>query len=710
MTGRVVYDCAQKRGIFWLKVSCESAYMKTNPERLQSSPHSCVKGRIKWYNLQSGWNRGNNSSRPFSMKRKRAFLFAENERRMGVMIKVTLKDGVVKEFDASVSVLEIAESISAGLARNACVGIVDGEAQDLRYVVDKDSKVEICTFDDEEGTSHIMAQAVKRLFPETKLAIGPSIADGFYYDFDRETPFTEDDLTHIEEEMKKIVKEDLKLERFELPRADAIKLMEEKGEPYKVELINDLPEDSIISFYKQGEYTDLCAGPHLMSTKPVKAFKLMSVAGAYWRGNEKNKMLSRIYGTAYPKASELEAYLNLLEEAKKRDHRKLGKELKLFALLEEGPGFPFFLPKGMVLKNTLMEYWREIHRKAGYVEISTPIILSRKLWENSGHWDHYKDNMYTTVIDDEDYAVKPMNCPGGMLVYKQDLHSYRDLPMRVAEIGLVHRHEKSGALHGLMRVRCFNQDDAHIFMTEEQIPEEISGVISLIDQVYKLFGFKYHIELSTRPEDSMGSDEAWETATNGLISALKANNIDYVVNEGDGAFYGPKIDFHLEDSLGRTWQCGTIQLDMQMPERFDLTYTDKDGVKKRPVMIHRVCFGSIERFIGILIEHYAGAFPTWLSPVQAKVLTISEKSDSYAEGVAKKLEEAGIRVETDLRAEKIGFKIREARSERVPYILVVGEKDAEANMVSLRTREGEEGQKALDEVIERMKKEIKDRV
>ena len=632
------------------------------------------------------------------------------------MIKVTLKDGVVKEFDAPKTVLEIAENISAGLARNACVGLVDGEVQDLRFVVDKDAKVEILTFDDEEGkkafrhtASHIMAQAIKRLFPETKLAIGPSIADGFYYDFDRESPFTEDDLKHIEEEMKKIVKEDLKLERFELPREEAIKFMEEKGEPYKVELIKDLPEDSVISFYKQGEFTDLCAGPHLMSTKPVKAFKLMSVAGAYWRGDEKNKMLSRIYGTAYTKASDLDAYLTMLEEAKKRDHRKLGKELKLFTLLEEGPGFPFFLPKGMIVKNTLIDFWREIHKKAGYVEVSTPIILNRQLWERSGHWDHYKENMYTTVIDDEDYAIKPMNCPGGMLVYKQDLHSYRDLPLRVGELGIVHRHEKSGALHGLMRVRCFTQDDAHIFMTPEQIRDEIKGVVALIDSVYKLFGFKYHVELSTRPEDSMGSDEAWETATNGLKGALEDLGMDYVINEGDGAFYGPKIDFHLQDSIGRTWQCGTIQLDMNLPERFELEYTDKDGSKKRPVMIHRVCFGSIERFIGILIEHYAGAFPTWLSPVQAKVLTISEKFNDYAADVAAKLEAAGIRVETDDRAEKIGFKIREARNERIPYIIVVGEKDVEANMVSLRTRAGEEGQKSLDEVIERMTKEIKER-
>ena len=632
------------------------------------------------------------------------------------MIKVTLKDGVVKEFDAPKTVLEIAENISAGLARNACAGLVDGEVQDLRFVVDKDAKVEILTFDDEEGkkafrhtASHIMAQAIKRLFPETKLAIGPSIADGFYYDFDRESPFTEDDLKHIEEEMKKIVKEDLKLERFELPREEAIKFMEEKGEPYKVELIKDLPEDAVISFYKQGEFTDLCAGPHLMSTKPVKAFKLMSVAGAYWRGDEKNKMLSRIYGTAYTKASDLDAYITMLEEAKKRDHRKLGKELKLFTLLEEGPGFPFFLPKGMIVKNTLIDFWREIHKKAGYVEVSTPIILNRQLWERSGHWDHYKENMYTTVIDDEDYAIKPMNCPGGMLVYKQDLHSYRDLPLRVGELGIVHRHEKSGALHGLMRVRCFTQDDAHIFMTPEQIRDEIKGVVALIDSVYKLFGFKYHVELSTRPEDSMGSDEAWETATNGLKGALEDLGMDYVINEGDGAFYGPKIDFHLQDSIGRTWQCGTIQLDMNLPERFELEYTDKDGSKKRPVMIHRVCFGSIERFIGILIEHYAGAFPTWLSPVQAKVLTISEKFNDYAADVAAKLEAAGIRVETDDRAEKIGFKRREARNERIPYIIVVGEKDVEANMVSLRTRAGEEGQKSLDEVIERMTKEIKER-
>ena len=633
-------------------------------------------------------------------------------------MKITLKDGVVKEFDNAVSVLEIAKSISEGLARNACAGIVDGEVKDLRFVVDKDAEVSICTFEDEAGkmafrhtASHILAQAVKRLYPEAKIAIGPAIADGFYYDFDREKAFTQEELEALEVEMKKIAKEDIPIERFELPRAEAIKYMEEREEPYKVELIQDLPEDAVISFYKQGDFTDLCAGPHLMSTKTVKAIKLTSVAGAYGRGSEKNKMLSRIYGTAYPKASELDAYLTMMEEAKKRDHRKLGKELKLFALLDEGPGFPFFLPKGMVLKNTLLDYWREIHKKAGYVEISTPIILNRELWYRSGHWEHYKDNMYTTVIDGEDYAVKPMNCPGGMLVYKQDMHSYRDLPMRVAEIGLVHRHEKSGALHGLMRVRCFNQDDAHIFMTEEQIKDEISGVISLIDGVYKLFGFKYHIELSTRPEDSMGSDEAWEIATAGLQNALDENGIEYTINEGDGAFYGPKIDFHLEDSIGRTWQCGTIQLDMQMPERFELEYTAADGTKKRPVMIHRVCFGSIERFIGILIEHFAGQFPVWLSPVQVKVLPISEKFADYAKSVEDALDAAGIRVETDNRAEKIGYKIREARNERVPYIIVVGEKDQEANMVSLRSRKnGEEGQVALADFIARIKEEIDTKV
>ena len=627
-------------------------------------------------------------------------------------MKITLKDGVVKEFDNAVSVLEIAKSISEGLARNACAGIVDGEVKDLRFVVDKDAEVSICTFEDEAGkmafrhtASHILAQAVKRLYPEAKIAIGPAIADGFYYDFDREKAFTQEELEALEVEMKKIAKEDIPIERFELPRAEAIKYMEEREEPYKVELIQDLPEDAVISFYKQGDFTDLCAGPHLMSTKTVKAIKLTSVAGAYWRGSEKNKMLSRIYGTAYPKASELDAYLTMMEEAKKRDHRKLGKELKLFALLDEGPGFPFFLPKGMVLKNTLLDYWREIHKKAGYVEISTPIILNRELWYRSGHWEHYKDNMYTTVIDGEDYAVKPMNCPGGMLVYKQDMHSYRDLPMRVAEIGLVHRHEKSGALHGLMRVRCFNQDDAHIFMTEEQIKDEISGVISLIDGVYKLFGFKYHIELSTRPEDSMGSDEAWEIATAGLQNALDENGIEYTINEGDGAFYGPKIDFHLEDSIGRTWQCGTIQLDMQMPERFELEYTAADGTKKRPVMIHRVCFGSIERFIGILIEHFAGKFPVWLAPVQVKVIPVSEKSMEYAQGVYDQLKAAGIRTELDRKDEKVGYKIRQAQLEKVPFMLVLGEKEAAEGKITVRSRDkGDLGVADLSTFIADVKK------
>lgn len=633
------------------------------------------------------------------------------------MIKVTLKDGIVKEYNEGISVYEIAKDISEGLARNACCGLVNGEVQDLRYPVNEDCKIEICTFDTPEGkrafrhtASHVMAQAIKRLYPETKLAIGPSIDDGFYYDFDREKAFTHEELEAIEKEMKKIVKEDIPLERFELPRAEAIKFMQEKEEPYKVQLIEDLPEDAVISFYKQGDFTDLCAGPHLMSTKPIKAFKLMSVAGAYWRGNEKNKMLSRIYGTAYTKAADLDAYLTMLEEARKRDHRKIGKELKLFALLDEGQGFPFFLPNGMIIKNTLIDYWREIHRKAGYVEVQTPIILNRQLWERSGHWDHYKENMYTTVIDDVEHAIKPMNCPGGMLVYKQEMHSYKDLPLRVGELGIVHRHEKSGQLHGLMRVRCFTQDDAHIFMTPEQIRSEIKGVVELIDSVYKLFGFKYHVELSTRPEDSMGSDEAWEMATEGLRGALEDMGMDYVVNEGDGAFYGPKIDFHLQDSIGRTWQCGTIQLDMNLPERFELEYVDKDGTKKRPVMIHRVCFGSIERFIGILIEHFAGMFPTWLAPVQVKVLPISEKFVDYAEGIKEQLEERGIRVELDDRDEKIGFKIREARNERVPYMLIVGEKDIEAGKVSVRSRaNGEEGQADLSEFIARIEEEIKTR-
>lgn len=630
---------------------------------------------------------------------------------------ITLKDGSTKEYAEAKSVIEIASDISEGLARVACAGEVDGEVVDLRTVVDRDCELNILTFDSEGGkgafrhtTSHIMAQAIKRLFPEVKLAIGPSIEDGFYYDIDSDEPITAEDLPKIEAEMKKIVKENLAITRFTKPRAEAIEFFKEKNEPYKVELIENLPEDSEISFYQQGEFVDLCAGPHLMTTKPVKAFKLTSLAGAYWRGSEKNKMLTRIYGTSYTKKADLEEYITRMEEAKKRDHRKLGKELGLFMMKEEGPGFPFFLPKGMVLKNTLLDYWREIHNKAGYVEISTPIMLSRHLWETSGHWDHYKENMYTTVIDETDFAIKPMNCPGGILVYKSEPRSYRDLPLRMGELGLVHRHEKSGQLHGLMRVRCFTQDDAHIFMTPEQIRDEIKGVARLIDSVYQLFGFKYHVELSTRPEDSMGSDEDWEIATEGLRGALDDLGLDYVVNEGDGAFYGPKIDFHLEDSIGRTWQCGTIQLDFQLPLRFECEYIGADGEKHRPIMIHRVAFGSIERFIGILIEHFAGAFPTWLAPVQVKVLPISEKYMDYANKVMNDLKDAGIRTEIDDRAEKIGYKIREARLQKIPYMLVVGAKEEEEGKVSVRSRfMGDEGAKDLNEFIDSVKEEIKNR-
>ncbi len=551
---------------------------------------------------------------------------------------------------------------------------------------------------------------LKRLYPDVKLAIGPSIAEGFYYDIDSETPIQTNDLAKIEAEMKKVVKEALPITRFTKPREEAIAYFEEKNEPYKVELIQDLPEGAEISFYQQGEFVDLCAGPHLMSTKPVKAFKLTSLAGAYWRGSEKNKMLTRIYGTAYTKKAELEEYLNRMEEAKKRDHRKLGKELGLFMMSDEGPGFPFFLPKGMVLKNTLLDYWREIHQKAGYVEISTPIILNRHLWETSGHWDHYKENMYTTVIDEQDYAIKPMNCPGGILVYQSEPRSYRDLPLRMGELGLVHRHEKSGQLHGLMRVRCFTQDDAHIFMMPEQIRDEIKGVAKLIDEVYQLFGFKYHVELSTRPEDSMGSDEDWDMATTALQGALDDLGLSYSVNEGDGAFYGPKIDFHLEDSIGRTWQCGTIQLDFQLPMRFNCEYIGADGEKHRPIMIHRVVFGSIERFIGILIEHFAGAFPTWLSPVQVKVLPISDKYMDYAGKVLDDLKENGIRAEIDTRAEKIGYKIREARLQKIPYMLVVGAKEEEEGKVSVRSRFlGDEGAKDLSVFVSDIKEEIRTR-
>jgi len=552
-----------------------------------------------------------------------------------------------------------------------------------------------------------MAQAVKRLFPSTKLAIGPAIDNGFYYDFDSDRTFTPEDLEKIEEEMKKIIKEDFPLERFELPREEAIKFMKEKNETYKVELIQDLPEDAVISFYKQGEFVDLCAGPHVPSTGKIKAFKLLNVAGAYWRGNEKNKMLQRIYGTSFTKKSELDEYINRLEEAKKRDHRKLGKELDLYQIMEEGPGFPFFLPKGMVLRNVLENFWREEHKKWGYQEIRTPLILNEDLWHRSGHWDHYKDNMYFTKIDENNYAIKPMNCPGGMLVYKRKMHSYRELPQRLAELGLVHRHELSGALHGLMRVRCFTQDDAHIFMLPEQVKQEIINVINLIDYFYGVFGFNYHVELSTRPEDSMGSDEQWEMATNGLKEALEEKGIKYKINEGDGAFYGPKIDFHLEDSIGRTWQCGTIQLDFQMPQKFELTYIGADGEKHTPVMIHRVVFGSIERFIAILTEHYAGAFPTWLAPVQVKILPIADKHHDYVLELQKKLEQNDIRVEVDLRNEKIGYKIREAQLEKIPYMLVIGDKEMESNMVAVRSRkDGDQGIVAVDEFINNILNEI----
>lgn len=630
-------------------------------------------------------------------------------------MKITLKDGVVKEYDSGITVADIAKDISMGLYRNACACTINGKVADLRTAVAEDSTVSILTFDDEDGkkafnhtASHIMAQAVKRLYPDVKLTIGPAIKDGFYYDFDTETPFGPEDLQAIEAEMKKIVKEGLVLEKFELPVDEAVSLMKEKNEPYKIELIEEHAEKGeAISFYKQGEFTELCAGPHLMSVSPVKAFKLTNCTGAYWRGDAKNKMLCRVYGTAFPKASMLDEHLKMLEEAKKRDHRKLGKELELFTIMEEGPGFPFFLPKGMVLKNLLIDYWREIHRKAGYYEIQTPIILSRKLWERSGHWDHYKENMYTTVIDDEDFAIKPMNCPGGILVYKSKMRSYKDLPLRMGELGIVHRHELSGALHGLMRVRCFTQDDAHIFMTREQIKEEIKGVVRLIDDAYNTFGFKYHIELSTKPENSMGSDEDWDIATDALKAAITELGYDFEINEGDGAFYGPKLDFHLTDCIGRTWQCGTIQLDFQLPERFELEYTGADGAKHRPIMIHRVVFGSIERFIGILTEHYAGAFPTWLAPVQVKLLPIADRHIDYVRQLQEKLEKAGIRCELDDRSEKIGFKIRSAQLEKIPYMLVVGDKDIEAGTVAVRSRKsGDEGASTIEEFIERIQKEV----
>ena len=611
-------------------------------------------------------------------------------------MNITFPDGSVKQYEDGMTALQIAESISPRLRKATLAAEIDGSRADAFRPIAGDHSIKLLTWEDEDGrwtmrhtAAHILAQAVKRVHPEAKLAIGPAIDTGFYYDFDAE-PFTPEDLEQIQKEMEKIIAEALPLERFEMPRADAIKYFEEKGEPYKVELIQDLPEDAIISFYRQGDFTDLCAGPHVENTGKVKFVKLMSVAGAYWRGSEKNKMLQRIYGTAFEKKADLEEYITRIEEAKKRDHRKLGKELGLFALMEEGPGFPFFLPKGMVLRNTLLEYWREVHKRYGYVEISTPIILNQELWHRSGHWDHYKDNMYTTVIDGEDYAIKPMNCPGGMLVYKSEPHSYRDLPLRMAELGLVHRHEMSGALHGLFRVRCFTQDDAHIFMTPAQMKDEIKNVVKLFDEIYSTFGLSYQIELSTMPDDHMGDEKDWRFAEDTLQAAITEMGKDFVINAGDGAFYGPKLDFHLADSLGRTWQCGTIQLDFQMPERFELEYIGEDGERHRPVMIHRALLGSIERFIGVITEHFAGAFPAWLSPVQVKILPVTDRAAEYAKSAAAQLDSEGFRVEVDSRNEKVGKKIREATLEKIPYMLVVGDRDMEAGTVSVRTRAGED--------------------
>lgn len=632
-------------------------------------------------------------------------------------INVKLKDGSERQVEDNSTVLNLAESISRNLGKKAIVGEVNGKLVDLSCKLNAGDEVNILTLEDEKAVevmrhslSHIMAQAVQRLYKDAKLAIGPYIENGFYYDFDLETPLTTEDLNKIEKEMDKIISENLKFERKDVSREEALKIMEEKGQNYKVELINDLPEGEKISLYTQGDYVDLCRGPHIPSTKYARGFKLTSVAGAYWRGNEKNKMLQRIYAVAFKDKEELATYLHNMEEAKKRDHRKLGKELKLFTILPEGPGFPFMLPNGVILKNNLIEFWRKLHKEAGYVEVETPIMLNKQLWETSGHWDHYKENMYTSMIDGEEFALKPMNCPGGMLVYKTETHSYRDFPMRVGELGRVHRHELSGALHGLFRVRAFTQDDAHIFMLPDQIKSEIKGVVELIDKVYSKFGFKYHVELSTRPEDSMGSDEDWNMAEDSLKGALEELKLDYVINEGDGAFYGPKIDFHLEDSIGRTWQCGTIQLDFQLPQRFELEYIGKDGEKHRPIVIHRVIFGSIERFIGILIEHFAGKFPTWLAPVQVKVLPISDKFADYAEEVKKQLESNDIRVEIDHRSEKIGYKIREARNERVPYMVVIGEKEETDKTIALRSRQnGDEGSTSVQDLIDRISKEVIDK-
>ncbi|MHB8172763.1 MAG: threonine--tRNA ligase [Thermincolia bacterium] len=630
-------------------------------------------------------------------------------------LQITLKDGSVREYQPGISVGEISADISRGLAKNALAGKVNDKLVDLNTPINDNSLLEIITADSPEAlevyrhsTAHILAQAVQHLFPGTRFGIGPAIKDGFYYDFDSDHTFIPDDLEKIEKEIEAIIKSDLPFERKVVSRDEALKIFRERGEEYKVELINELSEDAVISIYRQGDFMDLCAGPHVPSTGKIKAIKLMSIAGAYWRGSEKNKMLQRIYGTAFPKKPELEEYLFRLEEAKRRDHRKIGAELQLYAIMEEGPGFPFFYPKGMVIRNELETFWREEHKKAGYQEIKTPIILNRQLWERSGHWQHYKENMYFTQIDEEDFAVKPMNCPGGMLAYRSDLRSYRDLPIRMGELGLVHRHELSGALHGLMRVRAFTQDDAHIFMLPSQIKDEIIGVIELIDRIYKVFGFEYHVELSTKPEKAMGSDEIWDMATDALREALETKAMEYIVNEGDGAFYGPKIDFHLMDCLGRTWQCGTIQLDFQMPEKFELNYIGDDGQKHRPVMIHRVVFGSIERFIGILTEHYAGAFPTWLAPVQVRVLTVTDRAKEYAQVVVGKLEQVGVRGELDSRNEKIGYKIREAQVQKIPYMLVIGDKEAEMGTLAVRKRgEGDKGALAVDEFISQILEEIR---
>ena len=632
-------------------------------------------------------------------------------------MNVILKNGESIALEEGATAMTAALAISEGLARNAVCAKVNGELVDLSHALKEGDTLEIVTLKDKEGLnvyrhtcSHVLAQALKTVYPTCKLSIGPVIENGFYYDVDFVTPIAQSDFTKIESEMKKIIKSNQPIERFTLPRKEAIELMRGFNETYKVELIEDLPEGEEISFYKQGNFIDLCRGPHLPSTGKIKAFSLTSIAGAYWRGDEHNKMLTRIYGTAFAKKDEMEAYFTMLEEAKKRDHTKLGKELKLFAIMNEGKGLPFFLPNGMALKNQLIEYWRQIHAREGYVEVQTPIMLNRTLWETSGHWDHYRDNMYTLKVDEEDFAIKPMNCPGGMLVYKNEPHSYKDLPIRMGELGIVHRHEKSGQLHGLFRVRCFTQDDAHIFMTREQIKDEIKGIVRLINEVYTLFGFKYHVELSTRPENSMGSDEDWNTATDALKNALDDMGLPYLVNEGDGAFYGPKIDFHLEDSIGRTWQCGTIQLDFQLPQRFEMEYVGEDGAKHRPIMVHRVVFGSIERFIGILIEHFAGKFPVWLSPLQVKILPITDKQEGYARELCEKMKAAGIRVAVDDRNEKIGYKIREAQMEKVPYMLVVGANEAEAGQVAVRRRDkGDMGAVAADEFIQTVKKDIADK-